>query len=293
MHVFLATDGSPTSQVAEQVLAEFPFASPPRLTVATVCPAADLHDIGSEVTSPISQMLDRCREEATALLVGVAERCGPWTESVDRLLLDGHPADELLKAVERLQPDLVVVGSRGLGAVRRMLVGSVSDRIAKHSPCSVLVVHPREGHFATDSIVVAYDGSTASKTGIDRLAELPLGAKRAVHLVGVVETVHAYGTEIILEGTDGLEGECKEAEANLKAAAERLQGRVGQVDAAVESSGDVAGAVLDAAEKHKADLIVIGSRGKSLWERFLLGSVTLRVLHHAPCSVWIERHPAS
>lgn len=111
MHVFFATDGSPSELTAERVLATFPFDGPPRLTIATVCPAADLHAISSDVTSPVTEMLDRCRTDAAKLLVDAADRCKAWTPKIDRLLLDGHPAEELLKAINRLYPDVVVVGA--------------------------------------------------------------------------------------------------------------------------------------------------------------------------------------
>jgi nucleotide-binding universal stress UspA family protein len=46
--------------------------------------------------------------------------------------------------------------------------------------------------------------------------------------------------------------------------------------------------LIDAAQRQQADLIMLGSIGKSTWQRLLLGSVTMRILHHAPCSVWVE-----
>lgn len=290
MHIFFATDGSASAHSAEQVLATFPFAETPRLTIATVCPAPDLHSIQSDVTAPVTSMLEHCRTEAAKLLTDTAERCKSWTPKIDRLLLDGHPAEELLKAIDRLYPDFVVVGARGLGAVKRMLLGSVSERIAKHASCSVLVIHPRDGNTRIRSIVAAYDGSPAAAAAIDRLAELPLGLEHSVHLLGVAETMQVYGTETMLEGAGALEVDRQAVAQRLQLVAERLRGSAGTVASEVRTSSDVAGAILDAAERHHADLIVLGSRGKSLWERFLLGSVTVRVLHHAPCSVWVERH---
>lgn len=54
--------------------------------------------------------------------------------------LQGSPADALCKLAEEEDADLIVVGSRGLGAVTRFVLGSVSDRIVHHAPCDVLVV---------------------------------------------------------------------------------------------------------------------------------------------------------
>jgi nucleotide-binding universal stress UspA family protein len=53
--------------------------------------------------------------------------------------------------------------------------------------------------------------------------------------------------------------------------------------------GDAADAILDVAEEHRADLIVVGNRGMTGAKRFLLGSVPNKISHHAPCSVLIVR----
>ncbi|MFT4866023.1 MAG: nucleotide-binding universal stress UspA family protein, partial [Ilumatobacter sp.] len=52
----------------------------------------------------------------------------------------GDPADEILGVAELVNADLIVVGARGLGAIERFIRGSVSTRIAHHSPCDVLIV---------------------------------------------------------------------------------------------------------------------------------------------------------
>lgn len=289
MHVYLATDGSPHAEAAEAFLAEFPFAERPKLTVATVCPAADLRSMNADVTGPVAAMLDQCREQAANLLQTTVSRCQAWAGDVHRLLLDGHPADELLRSIDREQPDLVAVGSRGLGAVRRLLLGSVSERLVKHVRCSVLVAHPRTEGLGLRSILMAEDGSTESAAAVDRFAALPLPKGCTVHLLSIVETVHIYGTEMLLEGSGNLDAERRRVDVRQKQMAEKLRRHGAQVKTTVLTSSDVAAEILQFAEQQRSDLVVVGSRGKSAWERFLLGSVTLRVLHQAPCSVWIER----
>jgi nucleotide-binding universal stress UspA family protein len=56
----------------------------------------------------------------------------------------GHAADQILKAVDAHGIDLVVVGARRQGAVRRLLLGSTSEYVLSHAPCSVLVVRGHE-----------------------------------------------------------------------------------------------------------------------------------------------------
>jgi nucleotide-binding universal stress UspA family protein len=65
-------------------------------------------------------------------------------EGREPLVIAGHPGDQILKAIGANFIDLVVVGARRQGAVRRLLLGSVSEYVLTHAPCSVLVVHGHE-----------------------------------------------------------------------------------------------------------------------------------------------------
>ncbi len=68
---------------------------------------------------------------------------------VETLLVKGHAAEEILKTAKRIRADLVVVGSRGLTGLRRFLLGSVTHKVARHAPCSVLVVRQPSVHEKT------------------------------------------------------------------------------------------------------------------------------------------------
>jgi len=65
---------------------------------------------------------------------------GQGITDVETVLLEGDPVDRVVEYAEKHRPDLIVVGSRGLSATGRFLLGSVSDGILHHAHCSVLVV---------------------------------------------------------------------------------------------------------------------------------------------------------
>jgi nucleotide-binding universal stress UspA family protein len=67
----------------------------------------------------------------------VAASAGVATEVVETA---GNPAEEIIRAAEASDCDLVVLGAYGRGAIQRFLLGSVSDRVVRHAPCPVLVV---------------------------------------------------------------------------------------------------------------------------------------------------------
>ena len=85
---------------------------------------------------------DAFRDRAQRVADEAAETVAEVAPSVEceAVVLNGQPAEALLGASE--DADLVVVGSRGLGGFKRLMLGSVSDQVVHHAVCPVLVVHP-------------------------------------------------------------------------------------------------------------------------------------------------------
>jgi nucleotide-binding universal stress UspA family protein len=127
------------------------------------------------------------------------------------------------------------------------------------------------------SIVVGTDGSdTAANAVLEaRSVARALGAK--VHLVRAYLPVPAGGTS-----------RRQEVEELLRAAAQSMEEDGVQV-VTYAREGDPADAILDVAEETGANLIVIGNKGMTGSQRFLLGSVPNKISHNAPCSVLIVR----
>lgn len=59
---------------------------------------------------------------------------------VSTRLIEGRPADQIIKTAEEEHIDLIIIGSRGLGGIQQFLLGSVSDRVADQAPCPVLII---------------------------------------------------------------------------------------------------------------------------------------------------------
>ncbi len=288
MKVLLAVDESPQSRTAEAVLSTFPFAGPVELHLAVVCPVANLHDMAT-IPSAIHALIDECRDRAGQLVESAGERCASWAASVTTHLLDGHPAKEVLMAADRIAPDVVAVGGRHLSTVSRVLLGSVSDRVAKYAKTSVLVARGHRTRTDIRNIVIGHDGSVPSTAVVERFSSLPLGESRSVHVYSLIEEIHAYGINAVVEAQGIFQREQELAEQRLREAQAKLKHATSHVDTHIERTEALGDVLVDAAVKHDADLVVLGATGKPAWERFLLGSVSLHVLHHAPCSVWLER----
>lgn len=71
------------------------------------------------------------------------ERLPDLNANLTAEVLSGSPAQQIVRQAEAWEADLVVVGSHGYGLLERVFLGSVSDHVANHAPCSVLIVRPR------------------------------------------------------------------------------------------------------------------------------------------------------
>jgi nucleotide-binding universal stress UspA family protein len=145
MHVLIATDGSQLSIDAARrgvtLLAQ--ATSVTLLTVLTEVPGDDAGGFEGSVYSPEEQ--DKLweaeqREAADELARTAAALTGC---EIDRRVELGDVATTICRVAEEIPADVIVVGSHGRTGLKRMLLGSVSEHVVRHSPCPVLVVHER------------------------------------------------------------------------------------------------------------------------------------------------------
>jgi len=285
MQVLVATDGSKYGKWALEWIARLPLAEAPTIKVVNV---VDLHSLrapfmlqpvvaGTEryLKAEVAKFLrhaKRAKEEATALLKSLRLKGRVVTER-------GPVAATIVEGAKR-GVQLVSVGSRGLDALDRFMLGSVSSHVIHHVSCSVLVV--REAPRAIRRIVLAVDGSTASKRALQFLLRvMKPTADAPVKEALIVTVTHVMPFLNYPELRQAAKAMVEESGAKLLRAGYRVE--------QVPTIGNPADEILKIAETHEADLIVTGAKGLGAVGRFLLGSVSTRVVQHASCSVLVVR----
>ena len=137
--ILLATDGSPDARHAAQTAVELAERTGSELHVVHV---------GEYLPTYLAQTEEEpaeLREAARRLLQEEAGRLGSTGGAVtDTHLRLGRPAEEIVDLSEELNVGVIVVGSRGQSALRRALMGSVSDSVVRHAPCPVFVIRAAE-----------------------------------------------------------------------------------------------------------------------------------------------------
>lgn len=282
--VLVATDGSRDAQAAVATTMHFPW--PARTRVRAI---SARRTGASYRKSILLTALDRGAEQATER----ARRAlvGRWPE-VEGEVVDKTPAAGILDEAERLRADVIVVGWRGHGAVRRLLMGSVSREVVRGATSAVLVVR-RSQHVS--KIVVGVDGSSAAKRALALLGRLVPPPGGHVTLVSSVELMTALpGSRV--PGAAAIAREIKRhnltrtrtAKAALTRAAAELKRR-GWRTRTVLVHGEPLRALLDEVATARAQMLVVGSRGTSGVRRLLLGSVADGALNRCPVAVLIAR----
>ena len=141
-------------------------------------------------------------------------------------------------------------------------------------------------------VVVGTDGSDTAKEAVRQAADL---ARKVGATLDVVSAYEPVPESRLREERRDVPADLahvvtpkEDVEGILKEAANELSKDGVQVQTFARQ-GDPADAILDVAEEHNADLIIVGNKGMTGAKRFLLGSVPNKVSHHAPCSVLIVR----
>jgi nucleotide-binding universal stress UspA family protein len=284
--VLLATDGSKDAALAARAAADVCEGTGSELHVVHVwfyIPTARLRPF---MRHELKKRGEELLEEGVKK---VEESGGRVTETH---LLEGRAADEILDLAERIGVDLVVIGSRGLGPVGRIALGSVSEAVIHHSHCPVLVLRGGEDSWPPERVIFGDDGSEAARAAGD------LGASLCARHGTRALLLHAYPQlpEVDAEGRESnprtVDDELRRGENALLERSRELEGPLDSRPKTRLVVGDATACLLEAAEEEDAPertLLAVGSRGLGAIGRMRLGSVSTKVVHAAKGPVLV--HP--
>lgn len=295
MRVLLALDGSPSSDAACQLVGSLTWPEGSIIHVIGVADSVGETRTPRDSSAASAGSLDGHPSlELEQILDDAIASLDKPTLAVDRTVLAGRPATLIVEAAANLHSELVVVGSRGRGPLRSMLLGSVSAEVVDHAPCPVLVVRRPEAA----SVLVAVDGSPSAWTAVTFLTANRILGERPIEVLSVAQETDlpdrapvAVISDLAHESIQQQRREDREhAEAIAARAAEMLRDDGYHARWSV-STGNAAHEIIEAAESFGSGLIVMGSRGLTGLARIVLGSVARNVLLHTPASVLIVREP--
>ncbi|MGV9809096.1 universal stress protein [Micromonospora chersina] len=284
--VVVGVDGSSTSLTAAEHAARAAVARSRPLHLVH----GYLHPLGYGVPlNPYDLGVPAPTEESRKMLEQVAaELAGRHpTLRVEVRQVAGGPGVTLIE--ESRRAELVVVGSRGVGGFAGLLLGSVSNQVAQHAHCPVLVVRPAEQPIPVRGpVLVGVDGSESAGHAV-RLA-----ADEAVRRDAELVLVHVRTPE---RGAVAPDAAAEATAAGQAESAELLAGAAARIRADHPVLSVVERPVVAATPEQalieasgEAALVVVGSRGRGGFAGLLLGSVSQALVQHAHCPVLVA-HP--
>jgi nucleotide-binding universal stress UspA family protein len=230
-------------------------------------------------------------------------RCfvGPTPPEVPVSFLVRESSDvrrEILVAAQALMSDLLVIGSHGRSGFERLMLGSVTEKVVRKSPCPVMVVPPRaQGatgpgliHGGRPRILCAVDFSDASLSALEYAISLAEEADAELSLLHAIEVPPELLEHIPVPENFDVDQYHAAARA---ACLERLRALIPQSVPTfcdvhtVAMEGAAYRQILRLAAEEKTDLIVMGVRGRGAVDLLLFGSNTARVIRAATCPVLI------
>jgi nucleotide-binding universal stress UspA family protein len=266
---------------------QIPFATPPQVTALHVIDTVSLRApfmvqpavVGNERL--IQEEIKRLETLGTKVVAETKELLSSMNLKGKVIIERGSTASSILKRAPK-RDGLVVVGSMGLDALDRFMLGSMSTKVTQHAPCSVLVV--KELARPPRHVVLTIDGSTASQKVVQFLLR-----KMRPRTVDPNEGTVPIQVSVVHVMPYLKYPEVKETgQALIHYYADKIAAAAYEVREALRL-GDPADEVIKVADQHKADLIVCGAKGLGAIGRFLLGSVSTKIVQHSSCSVLLVR----
>lgn len=238
------------------------------------------------ITQESTQLLHRMAQEAS---VALSNRAATFRPKIHTVLARGPVAETIAKEANRRLVDLVIMGSRGVSDIREFLLGSVSRKVVSLATRPVLVVKRRLPE--TGLAVLAIDGSRYSHAAAKFLCRHVSPDAVRLSVVSVVPPVVTDLAARVLTAAqvESLSKPKEDRAHELVASVREAFLKEGCAVMAEVLTGHPSHTIICHAEKHRAEVVVVGSRGLTGQDRFLLGSVSESVVRHAPCSVLVIR----
>lgn len=305
MRILIAYDGSECAKAALEDLKQAGFPDPVEALVISVADVF-LPPIGSMEMSIPESFATQAELSQTLSKEMVKKACAFAEEAAKNLRLSfplwnvlaegfaDSPAWGILKKAEEWKPDLAVVGAHGLPATGRLILGSISQKIATEAPCSVRIVHAKpEEVDSPPRLVIGLDGSSFAYEALNEVASRSWKKATAVHLITAVDPrmmTAVFSSEKALRKWIGnTEDRGRRWMDRLTEDAVKKLSAKGLIVTSLSKEGDPKKVLLEEAERWGADCIFVGARGLSGVKHFLTGSVSAALAARAHCTVEIVR----
>ncbi len=277
--ILVAVDGSESSRNALSQAFRLAVEEQCWITVTSVVPSYDgeieilgVRDIRAALRKPCDDALGEAQHLAEIERVLIKTVCE-----------EGEVHERIVDLADAENCDLIIMGRRGLRPVERMLVGRVTARVIGHTQRDVLVV-PNGTTVGWKTTILATDGSKYSMAAADRAIAFAKSYGGELKVLSVVDVP----PELYAEAPQAVEDLIRKAKGYVSEVKKQSDDACVIADTFVCET-EAYQAIINLAREQKANIIILGSHGRTGLRRLLMGSVTEKVIGHAPCPVLVVK----
>ena len=222
-----------------------------------------------EYAADVVSEFDKAAREACESVRTLAEAEGVDCETI---IQEGEePYEHIVGEAENRQADAIIVGRRGRRGLMKLLMGSVTHLVIGHAPCKVLVV-PKSGKLTAQRLLVATDGSEFSDKAVSEA--ISFAKRTGGSLIACSIAHHDIDEDMANDHVNKVKDVASAEGINVETT-------IGQGNACQE--------IIAAAEAQDADMIVVGTHGRTGISRLLMGSIAERVVGMTDKTVMVVR----
>ncbi|RLM89080.1 universal stress protein [Haloarcula sp. Atlit-7R] len=234
--------------------------------------------------------VDALKQEGNKIIRGAAEQAHQRGVDTATKVLQGEPYREIIDYAEEHELDLVVMPTHGRRGLERFLLGSTSERVVRRADVPVLTIRPdddvRVAHPYQD-ILIPTDGSDCANQALALGTDLTEAEGAALHLLSAVD-IAALGVDVRTDiQTEMLDESANELLDEAVTFADNAGVEV--ASKSVQYGPSIHKAILTYIEEHDIDLVVVGTHGRTGFDRYVLGSVTESLVRTSPIPVLTVR----
>ena len=264
--LMVATDGSKYSESAIREA----------ISLAKICSsnliAVSVVKTNLEFDSVLPQFVEKAEQDAIKHLESVkAQAAKEGVSCITIVSRSEEPYEDIVRHASKNNVDMIIMGTHGKTEMKRLMMGSVTALVIGHAPCKILVL-PLNAKVECKNVLIATDGSKYSEAAASEALGI---AKRC-------------GSSLIVMSVASSDAEIALAKDNVNKVAEAAE-KEGIKTTSVVTEGKPYEVIIEISKQNKADLIIVGSHGRTGLARLLMGSVTERVIGLAEVAVLIVK----
>lgn len=238
------------------------------------------------------EIVDTLEIEGERVVQEAADRATSRNISTVTDVVQGEPYDSIIAYADTNGIDIIVMPTRGRRGLERFLLGSTTERVVRRANVPVLTVRPdddRPIEYPYENVLVPTDGSECANLALSVGIDIARTDGAALHLLTVI-SVASLGMDVESRiQTSALE----EGAKNLLVDAEKTAEEAGidAISRSVRYGQSIHRVILSYVDDHDIDIVVVGTRGRTGFDRYVLGSVTEYLVRTAPVPVLTVRGP--